>query len=175
MPSPPPPSEAKTATDPAGDDGIDAAAPHVENTEGEGGDELRGEAAAAAAVRVRPGGRRGNSRGGAEGTGGSGLEGTARDFQPPAGGGGDSRRESSTSEDMEFPIQSQALPDWADTIKVGGWNPTKGTVKFTLMLHSVPPLVLCLELRPRYLYRSLLLGSLKGSIHGLRPKPFGKC
>lgn len=75
-------------------------------------------AAAVAAVGARPDGRRGNSRGAPEGTGhGDGLDGTAR--RGGVGGGG-SRRGSSNSEDMEFPIQSQALPDWADTIKVGG-------------------------------------------------------
>ncbi|CAM9315039.1 unnamed protein product [Hapterophycus canaliculatus] len=91
------------------------------NTEGgDGGenDALHGDAAvaaAAAAVGARPDGRRGNSRGAPEGTGhGDGLDGTAT----VGGVGGEgSRRGSSNSEDMEFPIQSQALPDWADTIK----------------------------------------------------------
>lgn len=73
-------------------------------------------ATAAAAVGARPDGRRGNSRGAPEGTGcGDGLDGVAK-----KGGGGGSRRGSSHSEDMEFPIQSQELPDWADTIKVRG-------------------------------------------------------
>lgn len=119
---PPSPSGTKTANDLASEDvDGDARAPRIEGKEG--GDELRGEAAAAAAAGARPDGRRGNSRGGPEGTGGSGLEGTARDFQRPSGEGRESRRESSQSEDMEFPIQSQALPDWADTIKVwvGRW------------------------------------------------------
>ncbi|CAM9155421.1 unnamed protein product [Scytosiphon promiscuus] len=56
-----------------------------------------------------------NSRGAPEGTGhGDGLDGTARGGGV---GGGASRRRSSNSDIMEFPIQSQELPDWADTIK----------------------------------------------------------
>lgn len=89
---------------------------------GDADDTLHGDAAAAAtvaAVGARPDGRRGNSRGAPEGTGhADGLDGTAK--AGGVGGGGGSRRGSSNSEDMDFPIQSQALPDWADTIKVGG-------------------------------------------------------
>lgn len=86
------------------------------NNSGEDAQNSGGTAAAAvAAVGARPDGRRGNSRGAPEGTGcGDGLDGVAKE-----GGGGGSRRGSSNSEDMEFPIQSQELPDWADTIKVG--------------------------------------------------------
>lgn len=60
---------------------------------------------------ARPDGRRGSSRG-AEGGAGGGGDGVAGEFQRPQERG---KRE---TEDMEFPIQSQALPDWADTIKV---------------------------------------------------------
>ncbi|CBN78026.1 hypothetical protein Esi_0082_0041 [Ectocarpus siliculosus] len=84
------------------------------NNSGEDAQNSGGTAAAAvAAVGARPEGRRGNSRGAPEGTGcGDGLDGVAKE-----GGGGGRRRGSSNSEDMEFPIQSQELPDWADTIK----------------------------------------------------------
>lgn len=62
----------------------------------------------------RPSGRRGNSRGADDGEGGRGGDAVAGEFQRPEGIG---RRDS--GESMEFPIQSQALPDWADTIKAG--------------------------------------------------------
>lgn len=65
------------------------------------------------AASARPDGRQDNSRGAAEaGSGSRGGDGLAGEFQRPEELG---RRGSS---DMEFPIQSQALPDWADTIKV---------------------------------------------------------
>ncbi|CAM9854802.1 unnamed protein product, partial [Ectocarpus sp. 12 AP-2014] len=84
------------------------------NKSGEDAQNSGGTAAAAvAAVGPRPDGRRGNSRGAPEGTGcGKGLDGVAKE-----GGRGGSRRGFSHSEDMEVPVQSQELPDWADTIK----------------------------------------------------------
>lgn len=79
----------------------------------------------ASAGGARPNGRRGNSRGTPE----AGVMGPVERSGDTLGGvfrrSGDGyqleegRRRSSAAADMDFPIQSQALPDWADTIKVG--------------------------------------------------------